>query len=1088
MDRDGGRSLRATMLMGAAVLALAAAGPAWAETAKQRISIPAQNLTSALSQFAMQSKQQLVYSPGVVAGRKSHSLEGDYTPEQALTLLLGETDLKIRTTPSGAFLIDVATVPQASPASVSPPASGSPVARLAVDPNPNGPSLPVEEVVVTGSRVGQGFGMPTPTQVLSTELLQQRGATNVGDFLNELPSFRPSTNNQVATNASTGQSSQVFADLRALGSIRTLTLIEGRRVVPSSTTGQVDLNLIPTVMVDRVEVVTGGVSAVYGSDAVAGVANVILSKRLEGIKGEVSTGISNYGDNLERRFGLAAGGQFNEGRGHIVIGGEYLKSDGIKSYLDRDWGRLNDERYPYPANRPAGTPSVIYAYGVQQVNSPRGGVVNGSCATVTCNPTALTATSPLRGIGFRPDGSVYPFSYGNDTLNTGNSYNFTSDGELTRPILQIALPVNRYSTAMHVDYDLTNSISFFVDGIYARSGAQYSAARTRDQNTTGIIIRRDNAFLPTGLATAMDANNVKSVSIARSNSDWNQSQPKSYNTTAQFTAGFNGKLFDNWKWSLSYAHGRNAFDSKVGPIRIEDRYKFAQDAVYYNPTTNVILPTLAAGVPAGYVPACRALVPGSATFNATAAAGCVPMNLFGDFAPSEASKAWVSGTVLQQITTKLDTFAGEISGELFKTWAGPVTVAAGGEYRKQSDLQVVDDLSKARAFNFSNPQPYEGKMSVKEVYGEILIPLAKDMPFARSLDFNGAVRYTDYSISGGIPTWKAGATWQPIEGLTFRGTLSRDIRAPNGSELFQNSQSNSPLINPFTGVSQGTTIYNLPSPTLQPEKADTKTAGFVLGPRLIPGLNFSLDYYKIKVNGAISALSTTTIVNGCTAELAASPAGTGYYCSFYNRTGTVVNFLAVQRINLASLMSSGIDFNLSYRRPFWAGNLTARMFGTYVQHLTTDDGLGSLRASNAAGVIQTKGSVVDHAGQVGAGGTSDPHWQLNGSLTYAAPRWSVTAQTRYVGGGHIDNTLVGPDESDYNAASPISIGDNNVKGRVYLNLSGSFNIIDSGSRRLQAYLTINNVTNADPPFPSTALSGLYDKIGRYYRGGLRFSF
>jgi iron complex outermembrane recepter protein len=946
----------------------------------------------------------------------------------------------------------------------------------------------VQEVVVTGTRVGvQGFDTPTPTQVLSTEMLQQRGATNVGDFLNELPAFRPSTNNQVATNASTGQAAQVFADLRALGSIRTLTLIDGRRVVPSSATGQVDLNLVPTVLVDRIDVVTGGVSAVYGSDALAGVVNVILAKHLEGIRGEVSTGISQHGDNFERRWGLAAGAPLSDGRGHIVFGGEYVKSDGIGSYLDRDWGRRNDERYPFPRNRPAGTPAVMYAYGVQQVNSPRGGVVNGSCATLTCNPTALSANSPLRGIGFNPDGSLYPFSYGNDTLNTGNSYDFTSDGELTRPILQIALPVNRYSTALHADYDIMDSMSFYVDGLYARSGDEHAAARTRDQRTTGIIIRRDNAFLPDALAAIMDTNNVQSISLGRSNSDWNQSHPKSFNTTAQITAGLEGKLFENWNWNVYASYGQNTFDSMIGPIRIENNYKFAQDAVYYNPTSNAILANPSAGVPAGYVIGCRALVPGSATYNPIAAAGCEPMDLFGDYAPSAASLDYVNGTVIQQITTELNVFAGELSGDLFDTWAGPVSVAAGAEYRKERDVGKVDELSRVSAFNYSNPQPYQGNMSVKEGYGEILVPLAKDLSFARSIDFNGAVRYTDYSFSGTIATWKLGGTWEAIDGLTLRGTVSHDIRAPNASELFQNSEGHGPLLNPFSGVVEGTAIYNLPSPSLQPEKSNTKTLGFVLGPKLIPGLNLSVDYYDITVNGAISTLSTSLITNGCVAELA-SAAGAGYFCSFYNRTGNEVNYISVQRVNLASLGSSGVDFNVSYRIPVGPGSVTARLFGTYVEHLKTDDGLGNPLAYDGAGVIQTKGSVVDHAGQVGGGVTSEPHWQVNSSFTYAVPRWSATVQGRYVEGGHIDNTLVGPDDPAYDAASPISIGDNNVKSRIYVNLSGTYNIIDrDGGQKLQAYMAINNVTNVDPPFPSTAVSGFYDHIGRYFRAGLRFS-
>ena len=195
-------------------------------------------------------------------------------------------------------------------------------------------------IVVTGSRVGglQGFQAPTPTRVLSLEQIQERGLSNIGEFLNETPSFRPSQSPSTNTQSALG-GGQFYADLRGLGSIRTLTLVDGRRFVSSSATGQVDLNLIPTLLVQRVDVVTGGASAAYGSDAISGVVNVILNRRLQGFLADMSVGISEQGDDAERRFSLAYGTSFANDRGHVVIGGEYVHSDGIGSYFSRDWGR-----------------------------------------------------------------------------------------------------------------------------------------------------------------------------------------------------------------------------------------------------------------------------------------------------------------------------------------------------------------------------------------------------------------------------------------------------------------------------------------------------------------------------------------------------------------------------------------------------------------------------------------------------------------------------------------------------------------------------------------------------------------------------
>ena len=648
-------------------------------------------------------------------------------------------------------------------ASSVPPEQAAPAAAA---PSPDGSSAASRgDIVVTGSRVArQGFDAPTPTVVLSSDLMNQRGATNVGDFLNELPSFRVSQSTQTNPQSS-AQGGQVYADLRGLGSIRTLVLVDGRRHVPSAATGQVDINLVPTILVDRVEVVTGGASAAYGSDAVSGVVNIILDKKLQGFKGDVSSGISNYGDNWERRISLAFGTEFAEGRGHIVIGGDYVKSDGVDSYLDRDWGRRDDELITFGANRPAGTPSRLYASGVSYTSSPEGGVIIGPNADT--NPA--NGKDVLRGIGFLPGGGTYAFNYGNDT-GSGSAYNNTSkDGSFTRLGHALILPEDRHVVMTHLDYDLSSNLSFFVEGSYARSGATFNGPSPRDTNTTTIVIQRDNAYLPASVASIMAANNINSFSLGRANVDFAQSFPKNYNTTERIVGGLNGKLGGGWSWDAYYQYGRNVFDSEIDNIRIEQNFRFAYDAVV-NPANGQVT--------------CRALVPGSSTYNPIAAAGCVPVNLFGVGSPSAAAAAYINGTQFYKVTTTQEVAAANLRGNLFSTWAGPVAVAVGGEYRVDTDVGVVDALAQASAYNFSNPKAFSGSFNTKEGYVEALVPLAKDSFLAQSLDLNGAVRYTDYSSSGPVTTWKVGATWEPVKGFKLRATRSRDIRAPNASELF----------------------------------------------------------------------------------------------------------------------------------------------------------------------------------------------------------------------------------------------------------------------------------------------------------------
>ncbi|NIJ09216.1 outer membrane receptor protein involved in Fe transport [Sphingomonas vulcanisoli] len=930
-------------------------------------------------------------------------------------------------------------------------------------------AAPGPEIIVTGSRVAvSGFTAPTPTKVLSAELLNQRGLSNIGDFLNEVPSFRatqtPQTNPQNALGAG-----QNFADLRALGSTRTLTLVDGRRFVPSSATGQVDLNLIPTLMIDRVDVVTGGASAAYGSDAVSGVVNIVTDRRLKGFKSDISYGISKEGDAAERRLSLAFGTPFAGDRGHVVIGGEYVKSDGVDSYFDRDWGRLQGDLVSYIGARPAGTPSRFYATGVQSIAYAYGGTILG----VNADTNPANGADVLRGIQFGPGGAVQPFPYG--TVVGTSSINFTGGdpGLYARNSLQLVLPVDRRVAMAHVDYDLTDSLSVFVDANYGRSGASFHTPSTRDTTAGAVVIQRSNAFLPAQIAAIMDANGISSFSLGRQNNDFGPVLARNQNTTERVVGGVEGKLGGGWSFDAYYEYGRNTFDSTIRNLRIEQNYRYAVDSI---------------------------LVGGQAVCRDTTARalGCQPINLFGVGSPSQAAINYVDGTAIYKVATTQQVGSANLRGEPFSTWAGPIAIAVGGEYRQEKAHADADAISQASGFNYNNPKAFDGSITVKEGYGEVVVPLARDVTLLHKLDVNGAVRYTNYSTTGGVTTWKVGATWEPIEGVLIRGTRSRDIRAPNNSELFAVNSVRASLVNSFSGVTDQFTVISQSSPTLRPEIADTKTIGISLAPKFLPGLNLSVDYYDISIDGAIGTFPAQTIIDGCVAEVGRN--APGFYCSFVNRTGTgtatVINSISTQLLNVAKLKTSGIDFDLSYRFPLGRGRLTTRLSGNYTAHLITDDGTGVARTYNAAGVITNVGSVVDRAGQSGGftsgvitnGATAVPHWILNGSLTYAIGRVTATAQGRYIEGGVLDKTLVGPGDRDYDPASPISIANNRVSGAFYLNLSASVDVLKQGNRKVQFYGIVNNVTDKDPPFPAVGVTGLFDRIGRSYKLGLRVSY
>jgi iron complex outermembrane receptor protein len=933
----------------------------------------------------------------------------------------------------------------------APPVAAAPAPAQAAAPQADVSS---EDIVVTGSRIARtGFTTPTPVTVVGAARLEQRAITNVGEALNELPSFRALVT-PATQQAAGGNIGARVLDLRGLGAARTLVLLDGKRFVPSTTTGTIDVNLIPSILVGRTEVVTGGASAAYGSDAVAGVVNFILDKKFEGFKGSVQYGSSSRGDAKDYNGSLAYGAKFAEGRGHIIVGGEYDKSKGMGDCYTRSAWCPNDMLVGNSRAGDGGLPASFRAGPDGTGNLSQDGLVNFGTTTAGANSLAP------RGITFNTDGTTRNYQYGRIIGNsTAPLFMVGGEGAGENGYLQGILlmpPVKRITGYAHADYEFSDAFKANLDLSYGQVKGTIIGSQARD---AAFVINRNNAFLPTQLANIMDANGLASVSVGRVFGDLGGSIDHSKNDTYRAVASFEGKIGGSWSWDAYYEYGRNKFRQDYTGDVIIARMRNATNAVVSNGTT-------VCGINADNI-----------TTNDDAV--CVPFNLFGRGRASAAAKAYVAPSGFQTADTTENVISGNVHGDLFDLPGGALSIASGGEYRSDKLVGNADPISAANQFWSFNGKAINGKIEVTEGYVEAVAPLLKDVAFAEILELNGAARRTHYkrsspiaaSSSTSVTTWKFGAVWQPVRDIRFRATKSRDIRAPNISELFGPVTSGrTTIIDPVNGGQQ-IQIDSLSgsNPGLTPEKADTWTAGVVLSPHwdFVRSLRFSADYFDIKVKGAIATLGAQTVVQRCAS-------GATEYCPFVTRNSA--NILTLVRDvlqNVNQQVSRGIDFEGSYNTRIGSlGSLDVRLLATHYLEFSTRDTVG----------------VTDRVGQTGyrAGTTTGvPDWTVDALVGWTLDRLTLTGHMRHISRGKLDALLVGPEDPGYAVTLTNSVSSNRVAARTYFDLSGNFRLTSN----IEIFGAVNNVFNKNPPLAPSAQGGTnqvyFDAIGRYFKAGVR---
>jgi iron complex outermembrane recepter protein len=914
---------------------------------------------------------------------------------------------------------------------------GSAVALAQQAPVPGGQGI--EEISVTSSRLrNDSFTAPTPVMTLNVEQLQQVAPVNIAEALQQLPQF--STGGQTSTAVS-------YANLRNIGSERTLVLLDGRRHVPTFSTGVVDLTTIPTALVERTEMVTGGASASWGSDAVSGVLNLILKDELEGFEGNAQYGESKYGDDESYSVSLAGGTAFAGGRGHIIAGLEAAEAKGIATYIYPDVARpkVAGRGSVTNSNFTTGLPQIIYADDVRRADVHDGGLITAGV---------------LRGTTFLPGGQTGTFGYGTvygNAMIGGTSNPF----EGAEPGGDISPPFERNSFLTRVKYDFSDTLSGFLEYNYSESLSNGHSVMPRNQGaltavntcaktdyaTTSFVgsinVSRDNAFLPQSVRDRMVANNITCFAFGRTFREEGMGIFRTSEGSPEiqrYVAGLNGEFGNGWSWDTYVQYGDSSFQQRREGNIHSTRFRNAIDAVR-DPVSGATV--------------CRVNIDNITTNND---ANCVPFNLFGAGSPSAAAMQYVTGTSALDMDIEQTVGAFNVAGDLFEGWAGPISSAFGVEYREESLAAVADPDSQNNLWSTSNRKAIKGSYNVREMYAEIGVPLLDGAAFADSLDLSLAARGTDYSSSGNVTTWKAGLNWDINEQMRVRFTQSSDIRAGNIGELFTPTATALVIVtNPKTSARTTVQVTTTGNPTLDPEEAETTTAGVIFTPTFLDGLQLSADWYKIEIDGQIGSVNGQQIADQCYTFNEQD------YCARITTdlNGVITN-INNSFLNLDRFKTSGVDLVAAYRMEAGPGDLSMRLSSAYVKERQT--------------TFQIAGTAQDTAGAQGS-----PHWKHFVQLGYTVGRFNGVIDWRWYQHTKISNTRI----EGFAGVNGASI--NHIPNLNYTSLSLNYNLDDLfGDWKGSVYARVENLFDKEPPFPLR--SAYNDNNGRGYKIGTRFSF
>jgi iron complex outermembrane recepter protein len=939
-------------------------------------------------------------------------------------------------------------------------------------------------IVVTGTRIiSTGFSAPTPTTMLNSQDLQKLAEPNIFTSITQLPSLLGSTGTNTNTfSTSSGMQGLSSFSLRGLLPIRTLTLLDGQRVIGANVTGVPDISQFPQLLITRVDIVTGGASASYGSDAVGGVVNFVTDKRFEGFKAQAQGGMTTYGDDGQYLVGAAAGRALFNDQLHLEGSVEYDHENGVppggfgeNAANGRQWFRATTLLNTNIVNN--GLPQYVYSDHAQSYQYSKYGLITAG---------------PLQGTAFDAAGNPYPFVYGSNGVPAKNAA-----GTVAGCYTGFCVGGDN-SGAVGIGASLLSALAR-LDG-YGRIGwslneenevyATVNVAQVKSSNQpnpgaqkSGLTISCSNPYVPTSIQASCAADGITSFKYGLDDAMLPSPFVQPERVQERLVLGAEGTVQvvgTDWHYDAYYEHGANTTDIHVSTIPLNPRYNQAIQATSLNGQIVCADPVARAN-------------------------GCAPLNVFGSTAPSAAALAYIdpSNGPFQHTHQTQDAASVAINGDPVSLWAGPLSLAFGAEYRREYYRVIADPYGNGVSPDSPDSSAYPadpvlstagsnwyagnyhdgiGQYHVSEAFVETNLPFV-DSPTIGKANLNLAGRWTNYSTSGVVYTWKIGGTWQtPYEPVRLRAVLSHDVRAPNLSELFAApvSQTVPSFNDPFHNTALTVIQNTIGNTALKPESARNLEVGLVFSrPEFLPGFSASIDYYKIEISDVISALTAQQEVNFCFA-------GLQQYCSAFNLTpASGTPYVNVQSFNLASIHTRGLDLEASYQTSLehvhLPGALTMRALATHVINYLQDSGIAGTPPTQMAGV--------------NTGNT--PYWKAFATQSWDFRNTGLDVTERWVSAGVFGHQYIvcqsncpiyAPNSAAANNNPTINY--NHMAGAFYVDLGGRYSFTDN----LTAFVKIDNVFDRDPvPAPQTNTGldvnpTLYDTIGRVYRAGIRYNF